>query len=306
MSVWAREFLVFIFSSGVSFSILLHIEGWYERKSNFSRILGPVLVGMPQESAAAEGAFSMAKSLGRLAVPQKNNELDAVTKKLLHAGFRKKDAVLMYYGLRLGAGITLTLCGLGAFLLWGEFSTKIFLWMLLPFSLGYYLPGYLLGRMLTHRRDQISAELPDTLDLLMVCLKAGLGFDFALYRVCMELKGIAPVLSKEFGLYFLEVRSGLSRINALENLAGRNPSKPLESIVTVLLQSAVSGTDVITALQIYTDELRSRRRQSAEEKGSKLSTKLTLPLVVFILPALMLIILGPAIVNFINFAKDGF
>ena len=178
--------------------------------------------------------------------------------------------------------------------------------LFIPLGVGYMLPDTVLSRKIRARKTRIFRELPDTLDLLEICLRAGLGLDYALYRVCRELEEIAPVLSEEFGRYFLEIRAGLERTEALENLSARNGSEALDQVVTVFLQSLKIGSDMAVSLNAHTQAMRREREQTAEEKGAKLSTKLTLPLVVFILPALMLIILGPVILNFITLANDGF
>lgn len=296
--------IIFSASFFSSLTVLLRIENWYQRQTilkKFSTHATPSAFPKPKDT---DNSLFMAKTIGKLVVPKKEKEVAAVTTKLIHAGFRSKDAFLIYYGLRASLGAVLTFpCLVSLFLFYTGPATSYTL-LFIPFAAGYYLPQLVLEQRLAYRKQQIFRELPNTLDLLMVCLKAGLGFDAALYRVCMELKDIAPVLAEEFGIYFLEVKSGLSRATALENLTRRNPSRSLKNIVTVLVQSATGGTDMVQALNIHTDAMRTRRRQAAEEQGAKLSTKLTLPLVLFILPAMMLILLGPVIVNVISFLKE--
>lgn len=299
--------LVFLFVFCASFFLLTSLERWYVKRTVMRKALQ--FPGASQKSkgvAPPEKSLDLAKNLGVLAIPKKQEEMDAAKEKLLHAGYLSPDAVIIYYGIRLGAGLAFTLLALAYALLTGGVSSRSILLLLIPFAMGYYLPAQVLKRKIKHRRKCIFRELPDTLDLLAVCLKAGLGFDVSLYRVCKELASIAPVLSNEFGLYFLEIRGGLPRETALKNLEKRNPSKSLKNVVAVLLQSARTGTDMATALKVYTEAMRTERRQKAEEQAGQLATKMTLPLVAFILPALVIVVLGPSIINFVTIVKDGF
>ena len=131
-------------------------------------------------------------------------------------------------------------------------------------------------------------------------MNAGLSFDRSLLRVSQELAYLAPTLSKEFERYFFEVESGLPQQEALMNLANRNQVNSLTKVTQVLIQSARFGTDITSALRIHADSMRMERRQIAEEKAAKVSTKLVFPTVLFIMPALMLIVLGPASIRLIE------
>jgi tight adherence protein C len=122
----------------------------------------------------------------------------------------------------------------------------------------------------------------------------------ALFRVSREMGNVAPLLAREFGQYFLETQSGLPRKKVLKNLAERNGVNSLNSIVNVLIQSAKLGTDIAEALRVYSESLRRNRQKRAEEKGAKISTNLTFPLIMLIMPALLIVVLGPALINFLN------
>ncbi len=297
--------IVFSITTGISFFGISHLETWYRRRKLSQRSRSSFHT-LSQPSSGTTQRTQLALVLGRLAAPKKEKDKSRITRELIHAGFRRPDALQLYYGLRVGLGLVLSFLIIMPLLIFGHFSPDQTLFLILPFALGYGTPALVLRQKLSSRQHRIFEELPDTLDLLGICLKAGMGFDFALYRVCRELAEIAPVLSREFSLFFLEVKGGLPREEALYHLQDRNPSPELTSVVTVLLQSAKSGTDMAAALKTYTDNMRTERRQKAEEAAGKLSTKLTLPLVAFILPALILIILGPTIINFITLVKDGF
>jgi tight adherence protein C len=198
-----------------------------------------------------------------------------------------------YYGLRivcaLGSGALIAF----ALFSWRGLSGQTLVLSYVALMVGYYLPAWGLRWRRKEQTRRIVQELPDALDILLVCMNAGLSFDRALLRVSVELKYVAPVLAREFERYFYEVNSGLPRPEALTNLAERNQVNALTSVVNVLLQSVRFGTDIVQALRIHADSLRMERKQFAEEKAAKVSTKLVLPTVVFIMPALIIVVLGP-------------
>jgi len=165
---------------------------------------------------------------------------------------------------------------------------------------GYYLPAAVLRRQASARSRKIRQELPDVLDLLKICIEAGLSLDSALFRVGRDLKDIAPVLSRELAQYFLEIQSGLPRKEVLSSLAERNQVNALSGVVNVLIQSSRLGTDIAEALEVYSASLRTERMQAAQEQGAKVSTKLTFPMIFLILPALLIVILGPAMINMLD------
>ncbi|HDM78130.1 MAG TPA: type II secretion system F family protein [Deltaproteobacteria bacterium] len=238
--------------------------------------------------------------LGVLAAPKKGKETETIRKYLSYAGYRVSNAVIIYFGVKLGLGLLLGIFYLFFIFIFCTPGIRTIVFVFFPISLGYYLPELLLKHKIASRHRQIFRELPDTLDLLTICMEAGLSFDMALYRVSKELSRIAPVLSREFSQYFLEIKSGLPREEVLKNLAERNGEKDLSGVVSVLLQSAKFGTDIVEALKVYSSSLRTERRQIAEEKAAKISTKLTFPTIFFILPALLIVVLGPALINLLQ------
>lgn len=213
---------------------------------------------------------------------------------LVQAGYRNRRALATYYGLRvflalsvaaivlmLGASMavpSLTLAGGAAF----------------GALVGWMLPFLGLKRRLRHRQQQMARALPDALDLLVVAVEAGLGLNQALVRVAEELDQVHPELSDELSLVGLEMRAGVSREDALRNLAMRTGLVEVRSLVTMLLQTHRFGTPLARALRIHSDSLRTRRRQMAEEAAAKLSVKMLIPLVLFVFPAIFVVVLGPA------------
>ena len=143
------------------------------------------------------------------------------------------------------------------------------------------------------------------LDLLRICLEAGLSLDSALNRVSRELKGVAPVLSRELGQYSLEIRTGLPRRRVLLNMAQRNQVESLTGVINVLIQSSRFGTDVLEALRVYSQSLREERMQMAEERGNKIPTRMAFPLILLLLP-LLVVIMGPALIRLFENMQHNF
>ena len=162
---------------------------------------------------------------------------------------------------------------------------------------GFYLPEIWLRRRIANRRERIFLGLPDLLDLLVICVEAGMGLDAAFSRVAEEMRLSNRVLSDEFRLLNLELRAGKLRRDAMRDLALRVGLEDMRSLVTVLIQTERFGTSIADALRVFSDSLRTKRFQRAEEIAAKLPVKLMLPLILFIFPALFVAILGPAAIN---------
>jgi tight adherence protein C len=237
--------------------------------------------------------------------PQKSDEMADIRTMLTWAGWRSEKTVAYFFGVKFCLAVVMGLLYLAAVVAGDSLTPRTFIFVFFPLTFGYYFPGFWLKNKVARRRQRIFRELPDVLDLLLICMEAGLSFDMALHRISSELAETAPVLSAEFGQYFLEIRSGLPRRRVLRHLAERNGHPNLTAVVNVLLQSVRFGTDVAEALRVFISTMRTERRQAAEEKGAKISNQLTFPLVVLILPALLIIILGPAIINIMDRLQGG-
>jgi tight adherence protein C len=166
--------------------------------------------------------------------------------------------------------------------------------------LGFYLPDIWLRQKTDKRKEKILNALPDALDLFVVCVESGMGLDSAIYRVAQEMRLNSLELSDELQLMNLELRAGKSRKDALKNLALRTNLEEINSLVTLLIQTDQFGTSMADALRIYSDSYRTQRYQRAEELAAKLPVKLIFPLVVFIFPALFVVLLGPAAISIYN------
>lgn len=219
---------------------------------------------------------------------------------MIRAGYRSPTAILAVRGVK----ILLPIALLGA-----VYITGVYVYNPLLILGGALLAGILLPEMwilwrVSVRQDHLRRGLPDALDLLVICVEAGLGLDQALLRVSQELKVVHRELSDELQLVNLEMRVGKTRIDALRELARRTGIDDIKALVAMLAQTERFGTSIASSLRVHSDDLRTRRRQRAEEMGAKTSVKMVPVLVLFIFPALMVVLLGPAILillrQFIN------
>ena len=298
------EFLTFSLIAGFVMYVYYYLEEKYKRSIIMKRLFASSEAAAEYEKRRTSADIKRYLiSLGLAAMPKKEEETADIRKLLGYAGYRSKNAPVLFFGIKLALALILGTLYLAVIIFSGQISARSIIFIFFPFATGYYLPGLILKQKVTKRHSRIFKELPDAMDLLHICMEAGLSFNMALYRVSRELSFIAPVLSKEFSRYFLEIKGGLPRKMALKNLADRNGEKNLISVVHVLIQSADFGTDIAEAIRVYSDSLRMERKQIAEEKGAKISTKLAFPTIFLILPALMVIILGPALINLIERMK---
>ena len=201
-----------------------------------------------------------------------------------------------------GAGnqMLLPVVFVAAVFLSGAYRTNPIVFLLMAAIAGYLLPELWLGWRVRARQHRLRKGLPDALDLLVICIEAGLGLDQALLRVSQELQITHRELSQELQLVNLEMRVGKTRLDALRELSRRTGLEDIKSLVTMLIQTERFGTSVAESLRVHADDLRVRRRQRAEEQGAKTSVKMVPPLVFFIFPALMVVILGPAVISLLR------
>ena len=165
-------------------------------------------------------------------------------------------------------------------------------------AIGYLLPGLWLSSKIKSRRRQLEAALPDALDLLVVCVESGLTLDAAVQRVGQEISLAHPEISKEFGITNMETRVGVTRIDALRNLGQRTGCASLQSLAAMLVQTERFGTSIAQALRVHAESLRTKRQFAAEERAQKAAVKLMIPVVLFIFPTLLMVLAGPAFIQF--------
>lgn len=224
----------------------------------------------------------------------------AAAKQLALAGYRLPEHVEIFYAFRLLLPATLAIV-VSLFV-----KSNLFFWFAAALGGGYYLPEMWVSRKIKKRRQAIRLALPDALDLLAICLEAGLGLDQALMRVGQELETTHPALSDEFGIIGLEQRAGTPRLDAWRHMADRTGLEIISSFVSMLVQTDKFGTPISKAMAVFSDSLRTQRRQAAEELAAKTTVKMVFPLVLFIFPSMFIVLLAPAIISIAKSMKGVF
>ena len=232
--------------------------------------------------------------------PKSEEELSKLKLKLANAGFRGEMANSIFLGLKfsglmlglfLGGGLTLALGGM---------NQKALMTTVLAAGGLFYLPDIIVGLLARHRQQAIFLSLPDALDLMVVCVEAGLGLDQAMRKVAEEMKKAHPILAAEFALANFQLQMGRPRAEVLHELGVRTGVAELRSLAGVLIQADKFGSSVAQALRVQSDSMRTRRRQLAEEKAAKTAVQLIFPLVLFIFPGIFVVLVGPAAITMIR------
>lgn len=235
-----------------------------------------------------------APALAKPLTPKSEYELGKLKAKLAAAGFRGETASSIFLmlkfvgllaGLVLGGGVTLVMHGM---------SRKAMVTTVLTAGSLFYLPDVVLWLLARRRQQEIFLGLPDALDLMVVCVEAGLGLDQAMRKVADEMKRSYRVIAEEFGLANFQLQMGRPRAEVLHELGARTGVTDLRALAAVLIQADKFGTSVAQALRVQSDSMRTRRRQIAEEKAAKTAVKLIFPLVMFIFPGIFVVLVGPA------------
>ena len=238
-----------------------------------------------------ERARSTLVSLGKLVSPKTLSSRSQLM--MVRAGFRSSDAMLAITGVK----ILLPASLIAIAVLSGLYRWNPVVVLAISLLVGYMIPEAWLLWRIRARQHRLRLSIPDGLDLLVVCVEAGLGLDQALMRVSEELQITHPVLSEELRLVNAEMRLGKARTDALRELGRRTGLDDIKSLVAMLVQTERFGTSIAQSLRVYSDDLRLKRRQRAEEAAAKISVKMVPVLVFFIFPALMVVILGPAVIT---------
>ena len=231
--------------------------------------------------------------------PQDAETMSASRMKLLRAGYRAKNAVRMFHFSQFALGIGFLVLGvIYAMVMQAkqEVSTQfLILSTIIPGAAGYYLPQYWVQRRLQSRQEEIVSGFPDALDMMLVCVEAGQSLDQSINRVAKESRAGYPALADEFDMVAHEVKAGKERVQVLKDMSERVGIPDVSSFVTTLVQSATFGTSIAEALRVYSNEMRDKRVMRAEEKANTLPTKLTLGTMMFTVPPLMIILIGPSV-----------
>lgn len=229
-------------------------------------------------------------------------EAQSTRRLLINAGYRSEKAPRLFLGAKLFSAVVMVILlamipvkALG----FPSATTLIFAYVLTA-ACGYYAPAYWLRRSIAARKDALQRAIPDTLDLMVVCVEAGLGLDQAIARVGDEVKGTHPVLGDELHVLSLELRTGVARQEALRNFAHRTDLEEVRNLVALLVQTDRFGTSIGQALRVHADAMRTTRRLKAEEMAAKLPVKLLLPLIFFIFPSMFIVVIGPACIKVVR------
>jgi tight adherence protein C len=226
-------------------------------------------------------------------LPKSQAEISVLRQRLVRAGYRSDSAVTLFRGAKVL--IPLVLCALAFTTGAGSYSP--FFVYLIALGLGFLLPDFWLGNRITARQSRIRRGLPDVLDLLVICIEAGLSLDQAVSRTAEELSIAQPAICDELSIVVLEQRAGSPRADAWRHFAERTNVDSVRNLVSVLVQSEKFGTSIAKTLRVHSDTLRTQRRQKVEEQAAKTTVKLVFPLVLFIFPSLFLVTLGPAAIT---------
>lgn len=251
------------------------------------------------ESAWVRRVVKLTGPLAKLSLPAEGWENSQLRIRFMNAGYRNSAAPVLFFAAKtLLAMLLPALVVLYAGLSGTDMQSNVFVALLvLAAAIGYFLPNVILERRIANRKREIFENFPDAIDLTTVCVEAGLGLDAALTRVGEEMRLKSPVLGDELHLVNLELRAGSTRERALRNLALRTGVEEIDTLVAMLVQSDRFGTSIADSLRVHSDNLRTKRRLRAEEAAAKIPLKLLFPLILFIFPSLLLVLLGPAFIT---------
>lgn len=274
-----------------------------ERLERHSRPASLAEIEMPDKKAREDrfgGLKKTVEDLGQVLKPQTELEQSALRIKLANAGFRSESAAGIFQGLRLGSFGLFSLVGVVLI-----FVIKIklpaflpnYAWLVGFIAFGLYFPNLVLAYLKSKRQEAIFLALPDTLDLLVVCVESGLGLDAAMRRVTEEMKEHAKIVCEEFALANFQLQMGRPRREVLHDLGVRTGVDDVRSLAAILIQADRFGSSIAQALRVQSDSMRTRRRQLAEEKAAKTAVQLIFPLVLFIFPGIFVVLVGPAFIQ---------
>lgn len=243
-----------------------------------------------------ERVASVARPLTRLSIPEEGWEKSTLRTRFMNAGWRHPSAPTLYFASKTALALLVPALSAPFLVLYGAKLSggNVLALLLVGAALGYYTPNAVLERLVKRRRREIFETIPDALDLLTVCVEAGLSLERALVKVASEIHIKSVVLAQELQLVLMEMRAGFSKEKALRNFALRSGVDDVDTLVAMLIQSERFGTSVGESLRVHAENLRHKRRMMAEETAAKIGLKLLFPLIFCIFPTLLMVLLGPA------------
>jgi tight adherence protein C len=295
--------LVALVSAFVSVALVTGLLAYaaLSRPTPVRRRIGALVPAPDEAGRARQGPLTtgLDPRLARwsMLLPKSAKDMSFVERRLASGGFRSPWAPVVFRGASLLLPAILAIAAIGAV---GLSKPTAWIAVALAAVLGYMAPGFFLDYKAGQRRKQIRNGLPDVLDLLIVCLEAGSSLDQSVAKASEELAIAYPALSEELHIVTTETRAGKPRLEAFRNFAQRTRVEDVRALVAMLTQTDRFGTSVAQALRTMADEMRTKRRQAAEEMAAKVGVKLVFPLVFFMFPALYVVILGPAVIEFIR------
>jgi tight adherence protein C len=282
---------VFLFALGVSFLVLAALDPVRRR-------LSAMAVDSKPTGEAAARILGFLEPINRVLLPSKGDERGKMERKLMYAGLRSGNALPLFYAIKTGLALVFLLAVLMAAAWVPQWTAaKVIFYAMLAAFIGLMLPNYVLDHMVERRQKRLRDAFPDALDLLVVCVEAGLGLTAAIQRVADELKFSHPELGVEFARVTAEMRAGVEREAALKALAYRTGLEDIRGLVSLLIQTLKFGTSIGETLRVYSEEFRDKRMQRAEELAAKIGTKLIFPLVFCLFPSFFVVAIGPAVVR---------
>ncbi|SDO80580.1 tight adherence protein C [Ralstonia sp. 25mfcol4.1] len=298
---WIVLALIFVAAFGTVFGVLYafspdRVRG---RMEQIASETGGFTGDAGQHQALIETIVRWAQPVSRLSLPKEGWESSQLRVRFMNAGWRNANAAPLYFAAKTLLAVALPMLGLVATASTPAFQQESAMFAMLAVlaAIGYYIPNILLSRKVATRQRTVFEEFPDVIDLLTVCVEAGLGLDAALMRVADELALRCPVLADELQLMLLELRSGFSKEKALGNLSLRTGVEDVDKFASMLIQADRFGTSLGESLRVLSDMLRTKRRMRAEEQAAKIALKLLFPLIFTIFPTLLLVLLGPAFIQ---------
>ncbi len=244
-----------------------------------------------------QGIKDQLSKFGAAMEPQSDLEKNSQKLYLANAGFRNENAPAVYQGIRVASLALFTVPAALFFFSTMGFGMKAMQYIVIFAGLGFYIPQIGLWWLKRTRQQEVFLTLPDALDLLVVCVESGLGLDAAMRKVTDEMKGHAKVITEELALSNLQLQMGRPRREVLHDLGVRTGVDDVRSLAAILIQADRFGSSIAQALRVQSDSMRTRRRQIAEEKAAKTAVKLIFPLVLFIFPAVFVVLVGPAAIQ---------
>jgi len=297
MTMTNLVFLLIVFGivGGLAMMAMALFSPGYMR-GRLANFRGKAEAGGLENDGWVEKVVKVAQPFSKLSLPEEGWERSALRTRFMNAGWRSPAAATLYFASK--TLLALLVPGIAALVVmhyWPAMTGKRFMIVLLvSAAFGYYLPNFTLERTARRRQRDIFETIPDALDLLTVCVEAGLSLERALVKVAGEIHIKSMVLAQELQLVLMEMRAGFTKERALRNFALRSGVEDVDTLVAMLIQSERFGTSMGTSLRVHSDNLRTKRRMLAEEAAAKIALKLLFPLIFFIFPTLLIVLVGPA------------